>query len=129
MSLDGTQIAPANGTAPVDIGTVAARISREIVQLNARLFGRGPVRARTFINRDYALCVLESIFTTAERTLIELGKENEVRRSRAAFAATTEAEICRIVEEATGRTVRGCTSAINTELDISTNVFLFESSS
>ena len=96
--------------------------------MNARLFGRGPMRARTFIQRDFALCLLEDVFTTGERTLIAAGKGDEVKRSRNAFVDATEAETCAIVEQATGRKVRGCTNAVNIELDLVTKVFLFERS-
>ena len=120
MKLDGHW----SGGMP-DQGLAAAQISREIVQLNARLHGRGPIKARTFINREYALCVLESVFTTAERTLIAAGKPEAVECSRNAFNSTAIPEMCRIVEEATGRSIRGCTSAIDVALDAATNVFLF----
>ena len=103
----------------------AATISREIVQLNARLFGRGPVRARTFLHDTYALCLLESIFTKAEQNLIAAGRMDEVQSFRSAMVPTMRPEMSRIVEEATGRSVRGCTSAIDIDLDASTNVFLF----
>jgi uncharacterized protein YbcI len=53
---------------PADRASVAAQISREIARLHARLFGRGPTRANTFVYDEFALCVLEDILTPAERT-------------------------------------------------------------
>src|SRR4051812_22159454 len=61
--------------APVsDRGQIASQISREIVRLHARLYGRGPTKARTYLQPDYAMCVLEDIFTVGEKTLAESGK-------------------------------------------------------
>src|SRR5687768_4099806 len=121
MNLDGNRATVASP----DQGRTAARISREIVQLNAKLFGRGPVRARTFLEDTYAVCLLESVFTKAERNLIHAGRLDEVQSFRNAMAPILRPEMSRIVEEATGRSVRGCTSAIDIDVDASTNVFLF----
>src|SRR5687768_5004069 len=75
MNLDGSRLTVASP----DQGMAAAKVSREIVQLNAKLFGRGPVRARTFLQDAFALCLLESILTTAEKTLIAAGRADEVQ--------------------------------------------------
>jgi len=107
-------------------GPIASEISRGIVRLNATLYGRGPVKAKTYLNDDTVVCVLESIFTTAERTLIEIGKEDEVKRSRAAFSESTQDQFCEIVEKATGRRVRGCIAGVHTGLDTATKIFLLE---
>jgi Na+-translocating membrane potential-generating system (MpsC) len=48
-------------------------ISRDIVQVYLRTFGRGPTRARTFVQPQFAVCVLRDVFTTAERALIADG--------------------------------------------------------
>jgi uncharacterized protein YbcI len=119
MAMDGTVHAAVRGPA-------ASEISRELVRLNARLYGRGPVRAKTYINDDCVVCVLQSVFTTAERTLISIGKADEVRRSRAAFAEATEKDMCEIVERATGRVVTGCISGVHTDLDTAVKVFFME---
>jgi hypothetical protein len=41
-------------------------ISREIVRLHARLYGRGPTKAKTYVHAEYVLSALEDIFTPAE---------------------------------------------------------------
>ena len=49
----------------LEVGPLASRISREVVQLHANLYGRGPTRAKTHLGDDYALCILEDFcFTT-----------------------------------------------------------------
>jgi uncharacterized protein YbcI len=119
MTTDGTIHAPVRGP-------VASEISREIVRLNATLYGRGPVKAKTYINDDCVVCVLQSVFTTAERTLIKIGRDDEVRRARAAFHDATQGDLCGIVERATGRKVLGCVSGVHTDLDSSAKVFFLE---
>ena len=117
--MDGTAHAPVRGPA-------ASEISRGLVRLNAKLYGRGPVRAKTYIHDDCVVCILQSVFTTAERTLISIGKADEVRRSRAAFAEATERDMCEIVEGAIGRRVHGCIGGVHTDLDTVAKVFLLD---
>jgi uncharacterized protein YbcI len=107
-------------------GATASEISRGIVRLNATLYGRGPVKAKTYLHDEAVVCVLETIFTTAERTLIEIGKGDEVKRLRAAFSESTEERFCEIVAKATGRAVRGCVQGVHIELDMATKVFFLE---
>lgn len=107
-------------------GQVASRISREIVQLHARLFGRGPTKARTFLHSDYALCVLEEVFTPAERTLIDAGNPDQVHATRLAFQDAVEEQFVSIVEAATGRSIRAFISQIHTGTDLAIQLFLFD---
>jgi uncharacterized protein YbcI len=107
-------------------GPVASEISRELVRLNAKLYGRGPIKAKTYVHDDCIVCVLQSVFTTAERTLIRIGRSEEVRRARAAFTEATEQDMCEIVERASGQKVRGCVVGVHTELDTAIKVFLLE---
>jgi hypothetical protein len=39
-------------TAFPERGELVAQISREVVQLHARLYGRGPTKARTFLDSE-----------------------------------------------------------------------------
>jgi uncharacterized protein YbcI len=108
-----------------DLGHLSALVSRQIVQLHARLYGRGPTRAKTYINSDYALSVLEEIFTPAERTLIAAGKGEHVQTTRMAFQDAVQTEFIDIVEETTGRKVRALVSQVHLETGIAIELFLF----
>ena len=88
------------------------------MQLHARLYGRGPTRAKTYITSDYALSVLEEIFTPAERTLIAAGKGEHVQATRMAFQEAVQAEFVAIVEEITGRGCRALISQVHLETGI-----------
>ena len=106
-------------------GALVSQISREIVQLHARLYGRGPTKARTYLNRDYGLCVLEEIFTTAERTLIDAGSAAHVEDTRHKFQDAGREEFVEVVERITGRKVRVFLSQVDVEADLACEVFLF----
>lgn len=79
-----------------------ARISRDIVRIHARLYDRGPTKAKTHWREETVVCVLRDIFTTAERMLIDGGNFDLVRANRMAFYDQAEPLLRRAVEMATG---------------------------
>ena len=105
---------------------MVSQLSREIVQLHARLYGRGPVKARSYLQRDYALCVLEEIFTTAERTLIATGSGMHVRDTRLRFQDAVRDDFVEIAERVTGRKVRVMQSQVDIPSGVAIELFLFE---
>jgi uncharacterized protein YbcI len=89
-----------------------ADISNAMVGLKKEFYGKGPTKAKTYINDNYVLCVLQGGLTRNEETLIAAGEEMLVRQFRLRFQeamadATTEA-----VERLTGRRVVGYHSQI-----------------
>jgi uncharacterized protein YbcI len=113
-------------TARPERGQLAAQISREIVQLHARLYGRGPTKARTYVERDYVLSILEEVFTVAERTLIRAGNGEQVMATRTAFQDAMQAEFTDLVETATGRRVRAFVSEVHIGAGLAVELFLFD---
>lgn len=105
---------------------VSADISREIVRLHARLFGRGPTRAKTFLHEEYALCLLEDVLTRAEKTLVGAGNIEQVHATRMAFQEAVRDDFVAIVEAATGRRVRAFLSQIHVEPELAAELFLFD---
>ena len=105
---------------------MASAISDGIVRLHAQFYGRGPTKARTFLRDEYALTLLEDVFTTAERTLIRSGRGNHVQSTRLAFQDLMREEFVGVVERVTGRTVRAFMSSIHVDPEIAMEVFLFE---
>jgi uncharacterized protein YbcI len=106
-------------------GATASRISREIVQLHAKLYGRGPTKAKTYLHDDYALCLLENVFTPAENTLIGAGRGDHVQATRMAFQEAVRERFVELVETATGRQVRAFLSMVHLDVDLSVELFLF----
>jgi uncharacterized protein YbcI len=110
-----------------DLGEVSSHVSRQIVQLHARLYGRGPTRAKTYITQDYLLSVLEEIFTPAERTLIAAGKGEHVQTTRMAFQDAVKESFVEVVERTTDRPVRTLISQVDLDTGVAIELFLFES--
>lgn len=105
---------------------MTSAISRRIVQIHARLYGRGPTRAKSYFADDYVLTVLEDIFTPAERTLIGAGKGEHVFNTRHAFQDALREEFVTIVAEETGRDVRAFLSQVHLTTEIASELFLLE---
>jgi uncharacterized protein YbcI len=89
-----------------------ADISNAMVGLKKEFYGKGPTKAKTYLNDNYVFCVLQGGLTRNEETLLAAGQEHLVREFRLRFQeamadATTEA-----VERLTGRRVIGYHSQI-----------------
>jgi uncharacterized protein YbcI len=106
-------------------GELVSQLSREIVQLHARLYGRGPTKARSYLRADYAACILEEIFTTAERTLIDAGSGDHVSETRKKFQDAVKGEFIDVVERITGRTVRVFLSQVDIDANLALEFFVF----
>ena len=115
--------------AGVDIGAAddaAGGISREIVQVYLRTFGRGPTRARTFVQPQFSVCVLRDVFTTAERALIADGDGDAVERGRKRLNAGNDDDLQAIVSSRTGRAVQSHLSHVKVPANLAVHLFLFE---
>lgn len=110
---------------PAARGALISQLSREVVQLHARLYGRGPTKARSYLQSDYAICILEEIFTRAERTLIQAGSGEHVRRTREKFQEAVREEFVALVERITARKVKVFLSQVDVEADLALEFFLF----
>ena len=107
--------------------TVQIQVSNEMVRLYKELFGRGPTKVRTdFAGRDALLCTLENTFTPAERNLARMGEHQRLRDTRLYFQYASAPEFTEAIERITGRRVRGFVSGIDSEHDISSELFYLE---
>jgi uncharacterized protein YbcI len=104
----------------------AAAVSRELVSLHKQFYGKGPVKAKTFLLDDTVLCVLEGGFTVVERTLIEVGRAPAVHDIRTSFQAAMRDQFTQVVEAALGRRVRAYMSQVHTDPDVAVELFLLE---
>lgn len=111
---------------PADRPQLTLDIANAMVGAHKRLFGRGPTRARVFINGDSITCTLEGGFTRSELTMIEAGEHDAVRRLRAQLHEVSRDEIAAIIEGIVGRRVRSYTTAIDTSIGLQVAVFVLE---
>jgi uncharacterized protein YbcI len=106
-----------------------AEISREMVRLYKEQFGRGPTKAKTsYAGPDTIVCTLENSFTPAERKLAEMGEHQRLRDTRLYFQYATDKDFRSIIERVLGRKVRAFNSGVDTETDVSVEVFHLEPS-
>jgi uncharacterized protein YbcI len=124
-----SELTEPNWTKDVDTGTssgLRSEISNAMVGLKKRFYGKGPTKAKTYINDNYVLCVLQEGLTRNEETLVEAGEELLVREFRLRFQevmanATTEA-----IERLTGRKVIGYHSQITFKPDYAFEIFVLD---
>jgi uncharacterized protein YbcI len=104
-------------------GSPVAAISREIVGIHARFYGRGPTKAKTVWREEIVICILEDVFTKSEKVLVDGGRFADVRANRTAFQDETEPLFRGAVEAATGRRVASFLSQIS-EDSVACEVFV-----
>jgi uncharacterized protein YbcI len=105
-----------------------AAVSSAVVKLHKEQFGRGPTQARAeFAGRDALLCTLEDALLPAERAMVEMGEDQQVRESRTFMQAATAGLFIQAVEDLLGRKVRAFSSAIDPGAGVVFEVFAFHS--
>jgi uncharacterized protein YbcI len=110
-----------------DRESVRAEISREMVHLYKELFGRGPTKVRTeFAGPDTVICTLRESLTPAEQAMAKMGEHQRLRDTRAIFQHSTEDKFRGVVERILDRRVEAFVSGIDTEEDVSSEVFYLE---
>jgi uncharacterized protein YbcI len=116
-------------SAGVDVespGNMRAAISNAMVALKKRFYGKGPERARTYLNDDYVFCAMEGGLTRNEQTLVEAGEEQAVREYRLLFERTVTRTTTAAVEQITGRRVIGYQSQITFHPTRSFEIFVLD---
>ena len=92
--------------------TIRSEISNAMVGLKKEFYGRGPTKAKTFLNDNYVFCAMEGGLTRNEETLIERGHEDLVRTYRLRFQEAMEGPTVEAVQRITDRSVIGYHSQI-----------------
>ena len=105
-------------------GKALVELSNAMVALHRENFGRGPGAARSFLAGEMVVCALSDIYTAAERTLIDAGEAEHVRRTRTLHQEALEGEYKASVERVLGRSVLAFLSAVHVDPDMAVEVFL-----
>jgi uncharacterized protein YbcI len=109
-----------------DLGPILAAVTNAVVMLHRTHYGKGPTRSKSYLFDGIAICVMNDVFTTVERTLIDAGEGSRVRSTRLAFQDAMEDEIKQAVGAALGRTVIAVTSQVLTSPEVAIYVFVLE---
>ena len=116
-----------DGSSRDDQGRVAAAISTAVVHVFSDHTGRGPTRARTTIDGETVVVILQDAMTKAEQSLVDAGRHAEVLQLRRTFQETMRDDLVAAVERLTARSVRVFMSANHIAPDAAAEVFLLDS--
>lgn len=105
-------------------GSTASAISSAVVQLMREYTGRGPTKARTYIDEDLITVVLQDTLTMGERSLVRDGEGELVIASRKAFQRTMSRQLIAAVEKHTRRKVFAFLSDNHIDPDVAIESFL-----
>ena len=106
------------------VGSKAAAISNHVVHTMSAYTGRGPTKARTYINDGVVTVVLQDTLTKGERSLVSDDLDELVLSMRKAFQGTMRHDLINGVEEILGRKVSAFMSDNHIDPDIAVEVFL-----
>ncbi len=104
-----------------------ADISNAMVGLKKGFYGKGPTKAKTYINDNYVFCVLQGGLTRNEETLLAAGQHELVRDYRLKFQAAMAAPTIEAIERLTARKVTGYHSQIVFEPEHAFEIFVLDS--
>ena len=107
-------------------GRLLAEITNRIVAFMREHYGRGPIKAKTYVLDNLIVCVLSDGFTAIERTMMESGEPDRVLDMRRDFQRLMKERYTTMIEELTGRTVLAFLSQAHVEPDLTIEMFLMD---
>jgi uncharacterized protein YbcI len=111
---------------PLAGGKLLAEITNRIVALMREHYGRGPIKAKTYVLDNLIVCVLSNGFTAIERTMMEGGEPNQVLEMRRGFQRLMKERYTEMIEALTGRKVLAFLSQAHVEPDLTIEMFLMD---
>lgn len=105
---------------------MTAEVSNAMVGLKKKFYGRGPDKAKAFINDNYVFCVLNGGLTQNEKTLLDAGEHRLVRKFRLRFQEVMKGPTTEAVEQITGRKVLTYHSQILFEPTVAIEIFVLD---
>lgn len=108
-------------------GELLSALTRELIALHKRFYGRGATKARALFAHPNLLVVeMEDVFLTMEHTMVEKGQREFVRHARRTFQSAMRDEFIGVVESLTGRRVEGYESVTFTAPDRVLEIFYLD---
>jgi uncharacterized protein YbcI len=105
-------------------GQLLAAISTRIVAILRERYGRGPMKAKTYVMDDIIVVVMRgSGFTALEQTIMDSGEPERIVAMRHDFQGMMTASFKDTIEELTGRNVVAFLSQAHVEPDITIEMF------
>ena len=102
------------------------RISTEVVRTLKDSFGKGPLKAKSYMLDDFLVVVMRGGVTVAEQTMLDRGHSDLVREFRQTYQNEMGSELVTKIEVLTGRKVVNYQSQILFEPHIVMEIFFFD---
>jgi uncharacterized protein YbcI len=106
--------------------SLSAQISNAVVRLTREYTGRGPQKARTIINQNVVVTMLQDGLTKGERRLVESGRDALVLEMRRQFQDAMRHDLIANLERLTGRRVQAMMSANHLDPDLGSEIFVLD---
>jgi uncharacterized protein YbcI len=120
-------VQPGDSTGPLSGGHLLAAISTRIVAILREHYGRGPMKAKTYVLDDIIVVVMRgSGFTALEQTIMDSGEPDRVIAMREDFQRVMAGRYKETIRELTGRNVVAFLSQAHVEPDITMEVFFVD---
>ena len=108
-------------------GHLLSAISNSIVRILRERYGRGPMKAKTYVLDDVIVVVMRAGgFTAAEQTLIDSGEPERVVAMREDFQRVMAQDYKDTIERLTGRKVLAFLSNAHVEPELTVEVFFVD---
>jgi uncharacterized protein YbcI len=108
-------------------GHLLAAISTSIVSILREHYGRGPMKAKTYVLDDIVVVVMRgSGFTPLEQTIMDSGDPDRVIAMREDFQRVMAERYRAVIHELTGRQVVAFLSQAHVEPDITMEIFFVD---
>jgi uncharacterized protein YbcI len=114
------------GAGPLGGGRLLAEITNRIVAFMREHYGRGPIKAKTYVLDNLIVCVLTDGFLALERTMVAGGEGERVLEMRRDFQGLMKKRYSEMIEELTGRKVLAFLSQAHIEPDLTVEMFLMD---
>ena len=114
------------GSSGLGGGRLLAEITNRIVAFMREHYGRGPIKAKTYVLDNLIVCVLSDGFTAIERTMMEGGQADRVLDLRRDFQQLMKIRYSTMIEDLTGRKVLAFLSQAHVEPDLTVEMFLMD---
>jgi uncharacterized protein YbcI len=116
-----------SGLCPLAGGKLLAEITNRIVSLVREHYGRGPIKAKTYLLDNLVVCVLtDGGLTAIERTMMGGGEPERVLEMRRDFQRMMKVRYSEMIEQLTGRKVLAFLSQAHVEPDLTIEMFLID---
>jgi uncharacterized protein YbcI len=107
-------------------GVLLSAISTKIVAMLREHYGRGPMKAKTYVLDDLIVCVLRNGHTPIEQTMMEEGEPQKVLEMRRDFQRMMGLRYKEMIETLTDRKVVAFLSQTHVDPDITMEIFFVD---